>query len=117
MVNNLIPPFIMREAGVIIYTYKIHVDMPTKEEHSIYFKDENLCIPLSLHGVFSYFSSRLPSAQDMANAVEVFHLTPNVLTWNPHSEAYATCEDNMLDFQGSMVDIKDRVQILISDLE
>ena len=105
MEHNLIPPFIMREAGMVVNdTPKIHAESPTEEHHSIFFKDENLRIPLALHGVFLYFSSRHPSIHDMANDVEVLHLTPNVLTWNPHSEAYATCEDNMLDFQGSMMD-------------
>ena len=81
MVNNLIPPFIMREAGVIVKdTPKIHIDMPTKEDHFIYFKDEDLRIPLSLHGIFSYFPSRSPTTKDISNGVEVLHLTPNVLT-------------------------------------
>ena len=45
------------------------------------------------------------------------YLTPNVLTWNPHSEVYATNEENMLDFEGSLITTKDRVTVLILDLE
>ena len=115
MLNNLIPPFIMREAGVIVNdTPKIHVDQPTKEHHSLYFKEENLRIPLSLHGIFSYFPSRSPSTQDISNEAGVMHLTPNVLTWNPHSEIYSKNEENMMDFEGSLTTAK---KVLISDLE
>ena len=35
----------------------------------------------------------------------------------PHSEAYSENEENILDFQGSVVEPNDRVRILISDLE
>ena len=99
MEHNLIPPFIMREAGLIVNdTPKIHVLEPSIQDHSIYFKDEKVRIPLSLSGIFSYFNTRTPSVEDMCDEDNVLHLTPNVLTWNPHSEAYSENEDNMLDF-------------------
>ena len=74
-------------------------------------------IPLPLSGIFSYFTTRSPSVEDMCDEVDVLHLTPNILTWNPHCEAYSENEDNMLYFQGSVIEPKDRVRILISDLE
>ena len=38
MEHNLIPPFIMREAGVMVSTTpKIHVQDPSVEDHSIFF--------------------------------------------------------------------------------
>ena len=48
---NLIPPFILREAGVEIYDIpKIHVKELTVDDHSIYFNAADLRIPLSLYG-------------------------------------------------------------------
>ena len=55
MNNHLIPPFIMREAGINVNdTSKIHVKNPGKSDHSIDFPETNFRIPLSLHGTFSY---------------------------------------------------------------
>jgi hypothetical protein len=49
MDNNLIPPFIMREAGLIVNNVpKMQMNNPTDNHHSIVFLDEEFCIPLSL---------------------------------------------------------------------
>ena len=59
MSNNLIPPFIIRENGIILNECaKIHCDDPTREDHAIIFKGYDLHIPLQLHGIFSYFVTR-----------------------------------------------------------
>ena len=50
--NSLIPPFMMQETGIIVYgTPKIQVENPTIEDHSIYFQETVLIIPLQLWGV------------------------------------------------------------------
>ena len=47
MKNNLIPPFVMREAGIRVNdTPKIQTLDPTEEDHSIYFPDNDFRIPL-----------------------------------------------------------------------
>ena len=90
ILNNLIPPFITREACVIVnYNPKVHAEMPTQEHCSIYFKDLDLNIPLSLHGIFSYFPPRSLTTKDISIEVIVLHITSNVLSWNPHSKDYA----------------------------
>jgi hypothetical protein len=115
MKNNLIPPFIMREAGIKVNdTPKIQTSNPTEEDHSIYFPDNDFRIPLSLWGVFSYFNTSKPSTKQMMNAEDVYLLTPS--TMNPHCDAYASNEENMLDWEGNMVQKRDRVQILLSDI-
>ena len=49
MKNNLIPPFVMREAGIRVSdTPKIQTSDPTEEEHSVYFPDTDFRTPLSL---------------------------------------------------------------------
>ena len=79
MNHNLIPSFIMREAGVVVNDVpKIHCEKPYIEDHSILFKDANLRIPLKLDGVFSYFESTTPSQQDLdeVDPENVLFLTP-----------------------------------------
>jgi hypothetical protein len=54
--HNLLPPFMMREAGVIVKdTPKIQLDDSSEEDHAITFPETGFRIALSLWGVFSYF--------------------------------------------------------------
>jgi hypothetical protein len=59
MEHNLVPPFLLGEAGLKVNDIpKIHVKDPDVSHHSIYFDDADLRIHLGLWGVFSYFPSR-----------------------------------------------------------
>ena len=96
MQHNLIPPFMIREAGIVVNdTPKIQVDDPSTADHSIYFPGEDFRIPLSLWGVFSYFPTSKPSVDTLNACDEVFLLTPT--RWDPHSSSYAQNEECMLD--------------------
>ena len=117
MDHNLIPPFIVREAGIDIRCApKIQVENPQEEDHSIYFREENLRIPLKLHGIFSYFPSSKPSEELLNECERVLLLTPDG-PWDPNTDVYSRNEDSMLDYEGNMVEKKDRLRILVSDLE
>ena len=49
MTHNLLPPFMLREAGIQINEVpKIHVTSPTEEHHAITFQETNFRIPLTL---------------------------------------------------------------------
>ena len=108
MNNNLIPPFIMRENGIMVNECaKIHCEDPTRHDHAIIFKGYDLCIPLRLHGVFSYFVTRKPDVElvlDMNEpsiyAKEIYTLTPT--KWNPHTDAYALNEESIVDWEGNI---------------
>ena len=55
---NLIPPFILREAVLVLnYTPKIHCDDPSVEDHSLFDEETGLIIPFTLNGTFSIFAS------------------------------------------------------------
>ncbi len=54
-------------------------------------------------------------AEFMQGAENVYLLTPS--RWNPHNDAYATNEENMLDWEGNMIQKKDRAKILLSDIQ
>ena len=81
---NLIPPFLMREADIIVDDLpKVQSLYPIKHHHSTHFPDENLRMPLRLHGMFSYFSSKKPLIgvlNDYNNNI-LFLTTGNI---NPH---------------------------------
>jgi len=47
----------------------------------------------------------------------VFLLTPDNDNWNPHADAYARNEENMLDWEGNMVEPKHRVRVLLSEVQ
>ena len=116
MDHNLVPPFILREAGLEVHdTPKIQVTDPTVEDHTIYFPNDDVRIALSLNGIFSYFPSRTPTRQELDTA-DVLVLTPEGSTWNPHDSAYADNEENMLDWRGDMVEPKDRDRIVLEEL-
>ena len=91
MQHNLIPPFIMREAGLVVNDVpRIHCgEEVTRESHSIISQDSNIRIPLSLKGIFSYFESRAltPREIDTCEEMEYLMLTPDAKTWDPHCDA------------------------------
>ena len=117
MDNNLIPPFMMREAGIKISEVpKIHATNPTVEYHAISFPETGFRIPLSLWGTFSYFPTCKPSHNMLQEPPNVYLLTPT--QWNPHSDAYAINEESMLDWEGNMKEKKDWEQrVVLDDIE
>jgi hypothetical protein len=116
MKHNLLPPFILWQAGTVLReTPKIHVDEPTVADHSITFPETGFRIPMSLWGVFSYFSTSKPTVTTMTESDEVYLLTPP--DFNPHDDAYASNEENMMDWEGNMVEKQHRTQILLSEID
>ena len=60
--HNLIPTFIMREAGFIVNDVpRTHCNPVTNESHCIFSQDRTLRIPLQLHAVFSCFDTFRPN--------------------------------------------------------
>jgi hypothetical protein len=117
MDNNLIPPFIMREAGLIVNDVpKIQVNNPTEDHHSIVFPEGEFRIPLSLWGVFSYFPSSAPTRAQMEECENVYRLTPDG-EWNPNTNVYSMNKENMVDWQGHMTEPQHRKRILLSEVE
>ena len=115
MKHNLIPPFLMREAGVQVREIpKIHVVDPSTDDHAIYFKEGDFRIPLQLRGTFSMFPTSKPSVDSMLNNEKVYLLTPTRV--DTHSKHYNKNEERMLNWQGEMRERKDRKPITVSSL-
>ena len=115
MENNLIPPFILHEAGLQVNERaKIHTEDPTTEHHSITFPMTGFRIPLQLFGIFSYFSMTKPTEDDMLAGHDVYVMTPE--KWNPHSDAYKQNEANIVDWEGNIKQPKDRIKVIMDEL-
>lgn len=108
---NLVPPFIMREAGLIVNdTAKIHRENPTIDDHTIIIpKENNLHIPLQLNGIFSFFHTRCPTEDEIGHCENIIFLTPDSESWDPYSSHYAENEASMLDWEGNMMEERFRV--------
>ena len=103
---NLIPPFMMREAGVQVNeTPKIHMTHPTEDDHAIVFPETGFRIHLLLWGTFSYFHTSKPTEGELEDPLDVYLLTPT--KWNPHSDAYAANEESIVDWEGNIKQRKD----------
>ena len=116
MTHNLLPPFMLREAGIHTNEVrKIHENSPTDEHHAITFQETNFRSPLTLHGTFSYFPTSKPSTQELKKPEDVYVLTPT--TWNPHSDASVINEESMLDWEGNMKHEKDHEKrVVLEDI-
>ena len=99
---NLIPPFMMRLAGLQVNECPKFLSInPSIEDHSIYVPDYHIRIPLHLEGTISYLPTRAPTAKELAeNEGEYLMLTLNMLTWDPHTEDFKIQELDMVDYNG-----------------
>ena len=105
MTDNLIPPFILREAGIIVNKKaKIHCKpgTATEEDHTIQEKETGLFITMHLQSIFSYFPTRKPDEEDIEDGVVVF-ITPEGVTWEPYDESYADNEAALTNKKGEML--------------
>ena len=94
MYINLIPLFIVREAGVVINDKpKIHVSDPLLGNHAIIFLKDNMIIHIKLNGIFSYFETTTPSPEQVRYFEDVFLITPEH-NWDPHKKVYSSNEEN-----------------------
>ena len=91
MTHNLIPPFIMREAGLVVNdTCRIHSPSVEENTHTIHNPKTGLVINLQLEGIFSIFDTRVPNDLDFESDTDPVILTPEGRKWNPYCTSYAT---------------------------
>jgi len=101
---NLIPPFMMRLAGLQVDECpKFLALKPTVETHSLYFLTEDLRFPFQIEGIVSYLPTRKPDDDEIEKYRGAYLLlNPNLSTWNPHSNLYRDQEHTMLDYRGEL---------------
>jgi hypothetical protein len=103
LVNNLINPFQCRLNEVHIdECARVLTHRPTDIAHSIFFREEQVKIPLRLNGIVSYFHSRRPSLEEYHSCVHL-QLTPEEPEWNPLDPTFGTREDCMIGDDGNIL--------------
>ena len=104
MDDNLITPFILREAGIIVNDRaKIHCDpgTVTEEDHTIQDRETGLFITMQIRSTFSYFPTRMPFDDDFKDGV-VLVITPEGRSWNVYDETFANNERSMTNRKGEL---------------
>ena len=77
MSANLIPPFVLREAGIVLNKCpKLQLPEPTVNTHSMYCPKADLRIHFSLHNTFSYFETRTLIEDELLKCDKIF-ITPD----------------------------------------
>jgi hypothetical protein len=106
MERNLIPPFVMREAGLLVNDVpRIHCgEELTNESHCIISKEAGLRIPLQLRGIFSGFDSRALTQDEVNNCdeLDLIIITPDSVEWDPYSDHYSENEKQYTTWDGDV---------------
>ena len=98
MPNSLICPNQLCSFGITVDDCPQHLSSPDHPStHSIYCRDEDFRILLSLNGVTSGFMIRTPTIQEIETCRWI-HLT-NEHHWDPHSDHFATQESSIQDLR------------------
>ena len=102
MDHHLLPPFMMRLAGISVDECpKFLAKNPSAENHSIYFPELKLRIPLCLNGLFSCIPTREVRRDELEVLEEnQLELTPMVDEWNPYDGNWENIEHEMLNYKG-----------------
>ena len=111
MKNNLIPPFIMREGGVVVNDVpKFQCKDPTVKDHTISFETCELRTPMQLKRNFSYFHTRTPTSEELFGRDKKF-ITPDSSDWNPHCLSFERNERAMLNYRGELNELDHRLNL------
>jgi hypothetical protein len=107
MDHNLIPPFLIRLAGLQVdETPKHQLALPTVDNHAIYDSETGMHIHLKLNGIFSNFTTQALTLDKVENwdTFPIVFVAPDGDAWDPHTSHYADNEAAMLDTNGLIVE-------------
>ena len=87
---NLIPPIMMRIEGLEVNECPKYLSKsPTEKDHSIFFPDSKLRLPLLIEGIISYISTMKPSRRELDGGEgDYLLLTPNLPEWDTYTTCY-----------------------------
>ena len=75
---------------------------PTTKHHSVYFKENNIRLPLEIKVIVSFLPTRKPSQEEYLNIGTRLDLTPPFTEWDPDNPSYGISENCMLDHDGNI---------------
>ena len=93
---NMIPTFVLREAGLILNdTRKIQCKDSSVEDHPLFYGKTGLRILFTLIGNFSMFETSSLTEDEIVNAenYSTIFLTPDSKRWDSYNESYKMDED------------------------
>ena len=105
MKSNLIPPIMMRLAGLEVDECpKFLSKEPSEKNHSVYFPHAELRIPFQLEGIVSCFPIRHPTERDLSDNYDGEYLPMTLPSpiLEPHTDVYNRQETSMLDDYGNI---------------
>lgn len=109
---RLISPMQLRDNDIFVNDEPKSMALtPTNDHHCINIPEggdsEGLKIPLSLHGVTSYFVTRKPTRQEYENSELdlCIKMTYEAPEWDPSDERFAKAEQAMADNDGLLYDV------------
>ena len=89
MRQNLLSPFITRLSGLEVNEQtKFMTRNPTTKHHSVYFKENEIRLPLAIKGVVSFLLTGKPTQEEYLNIVTRLELTPPFTECDPHNPSY-----------------------------
>ena len=69
----------------------------------MYFPEHDIRIPFQLEGIISYIPTRISTADELQEHSGAYLLlTPNMPTWDPHTNIYRDQEIGMTDYNGNI---------------
>ncbi len=107
MDHNLIPPFLIRLAGLQVdETPKHQLALPTVDNDAIYDSETGMRIHLKLNGILSYFLTQALTLDEIENwdTFPIIFLTPDGVAWDPHTSHCGDNEEATLDTNGLIVE-------------
>ena len=105
MSHHLIPPFLLREAGLLVNDMpKIHSHDPDLSTHTIFDPRTKMRIHLKLNGIFSYFKCRAIAPREFEDWSDypVVYASPKGREWDPYDGVYAEEEACFLNHRGEL---------------
>ena len=101
MTTHLLNPFQLRNQGIIVNEVPLQHIEPEKRDpqcHSIISEDPPMHIPLTLNGVMSGFTVRMPTWDEVRDVEQhnVFHVHMTASEeWTPHTDQYSHIEGTL----------------------
>jgi len=96
MDHTLICPNQARNNGVVVDDVPRHLSHDNSSTHSIYFPEEDICLPLSLRGIISYLPTRYPTNDEIDKCKWL--IVTNDAPWNPYDDVFAEQESSHFNF-------------------
>ena len=94
----------MRLAGLEVNEQpKFMTRNPTTKHHLVYFKENNIRLPLAIKVIVSFLPTRKPSQEKYLNIGKRLELTPPFKEWDPHNPSYGISKNCMLDHAGNII--------------